>query len=291
MQKAALFIALLVVSAGCFKIDDAKYENEYFKNVSERIQEAKKTGEDALTPVAASAGITTAVLTPAVTAAAAKPAPSPAAVKAVKKKPAVKELNISADNMKFAVEDKMAVFSGNVIIKAAGATVHADRLKSKDYKKSAEADGDVRVFYKEYGLNLESKKMSYSNGLNVITVSEKVKAKKAAADGNTIVIYCDEADFDTVKNEITEEKIKSRVRMEYQDITAFADRVVYNDEKKELELTGKPVFKRKKSLFLSDRAVIDTDTKKIKLQDNIWSKIYYTDAEKARKEAEKYETP
>lgn len=288
MRKAALFIALLVVSAGCFKIDDAKYENEYFKNVSERIQEAKKTGEDAVTPVPATAATTPAVLTPAVTAAAVQPSPSPVAAK---KKPTIKELNISADNMKFAVEDKMAVFSGNVIIKGAGATVHADRLKSRDYKKSAEADGDVRVFYKEYGLNLESKKMYYANGLNVITVSDKVKAQKAAADGNTITIYCDKADFDTVKNEITAEKIKSRVRMEYQDITAFADRVVYNDEKKELELTGKPVFKRKKSLFLSDRAVIDTDTKKIKLQDNIWSKIYYTDAEKARKEAEKYETP
>ncbi|HPN63618.1 MAG TPA: LptA/OstA family protein [Candidatus Goldiibacteriota bacterium] len=288
MQKAALFIALLVITAGCFKIDDAKYENEYFKNVSERIQEAKKTGEDGLTPVPTTVVSLPAAVTPAVTAV--KPSPSPSPV-AAKKKPTIKELNISADNMKFAVEDKMAVFSGNVIIKAAGALVHADRLKSKDYKKSAEADGDVRVFYKEYGLNLESKKMSYSNGLNVITVSEKVKAKKAAADGNTIVIYCDEADFDTVKNEITAEKIKSRVRMEYQDITAFADKVVYNDEKKELELTGKPVFKRKKSLFLSDRAVIDTDTKKIKLQDNIWSKIYYTDAEKARKEAEKYETP
>ena len=87
MKKAALFIALVVVTAGCFKIDDAKYENEYFKNVSERIQEAKKTGEDGLTPVPASAAITPAVFTPAVTAAAVKPAPTPAAVKAVKSPP------------------------------------------------------------------------------------------------------------------------------------------------------------------------------------------------------------
>lgn len=290
MKKAAAVI-ILFVFAGCFKIDDAKYENEYFKNVSERIQEAKKTGEDAapvpgLTPAAEK----TPSALPVKVTAAAKVQPVKTAAPPVKKKPRVKELNISADNMKFSVEDKMAVFAGDVIINAAGARVSADRLKSRDYKKSAEADGNVKVFYKEYGLNLTSKKLFYADGLNIITVSDKVKAVKNTADGNTITIYCDEADFNTVINEIKAKKITNRVRMEFQDIVAFADIVIYNDEKKELELTGKPIFKRKKSLFFSDRAVIDTNTKKIKLQDNIWSKIYYSDAEKARREVQN-ETP
>jgi len=290
MKKAAAVI-IIFIFAGCFKIDDAKYENEYFKNVSERIQEAKKTGEDAVPVIAASpVPEKTAIALPVKATVPAKVQPVKTVTPAVKKKPKVKELNISADNMKFSMEDKMAVFTGDVIINAAGARVNADRLKSRDYKKSAEADGNVKVFYKEYGLNLTSKRLFYTDGLNIITVADKVKAIKNTADGNTITIYCDEADFNTVINEIKAKKVSNRVRMEFQDIVAFADSVIYNDEKKELELAGKPIFKRKKSLFFSDRAVIDTDTKKIKLQDNIWSKIYYSDAEKARREVQN-ETP
>jgi lipopolysaccharide assembly outer membrane protein LptD (OstA) len=288
LLAAFMMLGVFFVS-GCFHINDTKFEQQYFNDVSRRIDRAKvMSAAQSATPetVQITAQKTTQ------TAGAAQGATSTAktaSVQAVKKKRSpgrVKELKIASDKMVYATQSKLAVFTGNVVIDAAGSHVLADRLESPDYQKSAEATGHVKAFYPQHGVNLESKKISYKDGLNVVTVTDDVIATKVLQDGNTLTIYCDRADFKTEGSDLEAIKVKKRVRMEFKDVVAFADKVVYNDEKQEVRLYGRPVFKRKRSLFFSDLATLNVNTKVLRLQDNVWTKIFYQDMESANKEVQ-----
>jgi len=322
MNSRFFFPALLsvILLGGCHHIDDSKYEQVYFNKVSEKlvvtptpVKEEKQPPQQEKKIISHQAGVLEqekeapverkdkaikkdlkikkeekkAVPAQSVPI---KASPAPAAkkeepVKAKKKRKLyIDELTVKSDSMNFNKDTDVAVFKNNVILKSQGVTVYSNRLKTKNYKESAEATGNVRAYYTEYDMSITCRRMVYGNGMKNIDAYDRVVAKKVLPNGNTLTMYSDEAGFDLEGGIITAKKKKRRVKVVLKDMVAFSDSVLYNEEKEELELTGKPLIKKQKSLFLSEVIKIDVDKKAMKLSGDIWSKMYYEDFEKAREE-------
>ncbi len=189
--------------------------------------------------------------------------------------------------MNFERETSKAVFEKNVKVIAEDVILYSDRLESNDYKKEAYAEGNITINYKKGNVKLTSKKIKYIDNFNKVIASDNVMVNKILDDGNTLTMFADEVEFDMVDENIVESKKNKRVKVKMKDIIAFADKISYNEENKELYMEGKPIVKKKASFFLSETILFNTDKKSIKLKGNIWSKLFYEEFEKTSKEIEK----
>jgi lipopolysaccharide export system protein LptA len=99
-------------------------------------------------------------------------------------------------------------------------------------------------------------------------------------------MYADEAEFDTENGGITAYRTKKKVKVTLKDIVAFSDKVVYNDENNELSMTGKPMVKKNGSAFLAAKISVNTVTKIMKLENDIWSRLFYGDFQKTKEEVD-----
>jgi lipopolysaccharide assembly outer membrane protein LptD (OstA) len=271
--------------AGCYHVDGSKYEQLYFKKAADA---ALAPASAPLTATAAAAAQAAAPVNLTRTPVAISKKPPLAAEQPAKKRSQfrVKELVINSDTMNYNKDTGEAVFTGNVATEAANVLINSDRLVSKDYKDNAQATGNVKAFYKEYGLTIYCKKMDYTDKLSKIYAQEDVTAIKADK-GNTITMYADELVFNTADDTMTAVKKKNRVKLTMKDILAFSNKVIYNDETREALLTGSPLVKKMKSVFMADEITINVDTKTMKMKDNIWSKLLFKDFEVAQKESKK----
>lgn len=278
---ALLGFALLCFSA-CHHVDDTEFKEAFNQRV--------KAIDEADVPVQPAQQVTA----PAVVTGTAKPASTPlpaatptkTATPEPKRKINVKELNIKSDTVTFARESTEALFEGNVRVAAEGILLKAKRLKSKDYRKEAEASGNVVAVYKQHNLTMTSNRFIYANAMNRIQALEEVVAVKVSDRGDTITMYSDGVDFDAFENTMAAEKKKKRVKIKFKDIVAFSDKVLYNDDTHMVKLEGMPIVRKKETLFTGDEITINTETQTMKMKTKIWSKIFYRDFERAKKEAE-----
>jgi lipopolysaccharide assembly outer membrane protein LptD (OstA) len=270
------FVLFQILIYSCHHIDDTKFLNIYNTNVSKEIDNAKaRQGEK-------NSNITEGkkVLEQA----------KKVETKSEKKKKKnfkIRELNIKSDSMVFNRETAEVIFEKNVRIFAEDISLFADKLVSDDYKKEANAEGNVTAYYKKNNLKVTSKRMKYEDNFNKIIAYDNVIVQKILEDGNTLNVYADEIEFDSINEIITAIKKNKRIKVKIKDITAYADKITYNEDNKELCMEGKPVVKKKSSFFLSERIVFDVNKKTIKLSGNIWSKLYYEEFEKTSKEIKK----
>jgi len=197
---------------------------------------------------------------------------------------AIKQLIINSDTMNYNKETSEAVFLGNVEAEASNVIIKADVLKSKDYKQSAQAQGNVRAIYKDQGVTIECGKLDYKDKLSFVYAYDDVTAHKQLANGDTVVLKAEALEFNAVENILTAQKIKKRIRITMKDIIAFSDKVSYNDKTKELLMTGFPLVKKAKSIMLADSITLNVDKKSMSFKDNIWTKLFYKDFETAQKE-------
>lgn len=304
---AAAVIAMLAVS--CSHLEETKFEKVYFESVAQKVAKAQGTVTE--TPVAVLPDVKTQTVTAAVqkkddasgkkmhppnqaavsvvlvTFNASSELLSPTAAQAQKpkkKKFKVKELEISSDSMTFNKDTSIAVFTGKVLLAAAGVKLKCDKLSSKNYKDNADATGNVRAYYKAQKTNLRCARIEYGDGMSSVKAYDGVITEKYMEDGNTITMYSDESDFDTGYGSIEARKIKKQVKVVYKDIVAFSDKVIYNDENGELEMSGKPVVKKNKSSFTSSRIIVDTVNKTMRMESDIWTRIFYGDLKKMEPE-------
>lgn len=321
MAAAALALVVAVLAPGCVYTESTKYEKTYFESVAQKV--AKAEGVETPTPTpskaqsakegtpapekkqkngAAQAASTVAAETPVrtqpaavitvplLTVTAVKPAVTPAATAAAgrpkKKKFRIKELEISADSMTFNKDTSVAVFTGDVVLLAEGVKLKCDTLTSENYKDNAEAWGNVTAYYKAQKTRLKCGRIKYGNKMSRVQAYEGVVTEKYLDSGNTITMHADEADFDTEYGSIEARKIKRHVKVIYKDIVAFSERVIYNDETGMLEMSGKPVVKKSGSSFTADRIKVDTARKTMRMENGIWSRIFYGDMKKAQTEVE-----
>jgi lipopolysaccharide export system protein LptA len=302
-NKTAVILIMIFMLSACAPVETTKFEKAYFESAAQKV--AKAEGAAAETPSgakpvpvketalkipavapAATAGIKdrslslaekTAVITPSAT--------STPAVKPKKKRFKIKELDISSDSLTFNKDTSVTVFIGNVVLLAEGVKLKCDRLTSKNYKDNAEASGNVRAYYKAQKTSIKCGRMKYGKEMSTVEAFDGVITEKYMDSGNTITMYADEADFETEYGAIEAKKIKKRVKVIYKDMVAFSEKVVYNDETGILEMSGKPVVKKTGSSFTASRIKVDTNKKTMKLENDIWSRIFYGDLKKAEAEA------
>jgi len=277
-RQALVFAAAVILASGCAHVDSSKAEEMYY---SKSLEAHILTGPAASTqtaqvtaPLAVTQSAASATTTAAKTAAAAPK----------KKKFRVKEFVVNSDSMTYNKDTAEAVFIGNIVAEADNVRIYADQLKSKNYKEKASASGNVRAYYMDFGIIINSDTFDYSSSLSKILAQGNVVARKFLDNGNTITMRADIMEFDADEDILTARKGDTRVRVTMQDIMAFADLVVYNNISRQMEMTGKPFLKKGKSLFFSDDIQLDVDKKTIKLNKSIWTKLFYGDFEKAAKE-------
>ncbi|HDQ26738.1 MAG TPA: hypothetical protein ENN43_08360 [bacterium] len=287
-----VFGLFFISAAGCATIDSAKQEEKYKLGASERFS-AAGIGSLAEKPAlsTAPAGIKEKPKRVVSKAAAASP-PAPAPEKEIEpeKKPAKKRgkigmLVIKSNTMDFKKTTSMSVFRGNVRLTADNVELYCDRLSSENYRDNAVAEGNVRVFYREHGINMRCGRVVYGSGMGSIDAYEKVTAVKTLDDGNTLTMRADKISFNTGTGEIRAVKEKNKVRVEFKDVLAFSDEVVYNENNDMLTLTGNPAVRKTGSFFMSRKVSLDVNTKTISLEGDIKSQLYYSDFEKAAEEA------
>lgn len=303
-------VLVCAISAGCVHIDASKYEQLYFSKTAKMADENAQVTPEATVPAVIPAATQLKAATPAAGAAAAPAAVSaqakqqqPAAVtktaaveivpalsvtpsvKKPKRKFKVKELVINSDSMTFNKETSEAVFTGSVEASADNVLIRSDRLRSKNYKDNAVAEGNVTAYYKDYGIYITCETLDYGGKLSNIIARKNVVAKKALDNGNTITMRSDIFIFNADDDTMLAKKDPSRVRVTMQDIMAFGDEVKYNNETRQLEISGAPFIKKGKSLFFSDNIKLDVDKKTIKMNKSIWTKLFYRDFEKESGEA------
>lgn len=201
-----------------------------------------------------------------------------------KKKFGLKQLIINSDTMNYNKETSEALFKGHVEAQASNVLIKADVLRSKDYKQSAQAEGNVTAVYKDQGVTIECGRLDYKDKLSLVHAYDDVTAHKTLANGDTVVLKSEELDYNAADNILTAAKIKKRIRITMKDIIAFSDKVSYNDETRELLMTGSSLVKKSKSIMLADSITMNVDKKSMKLKQNIWTKLFYKDFETAQKE-------
>ncbi len=260
-----LFGALLLLAASCAG-------PEILKKTGEKKETGPVTSGSAMTNTAA------AILSPE--------AAKSGQPKARGNKFKIKQLVINSDTMNYNKETSEAVFRGNVVAEAADVLIKSDMLVSRDYKQSAQATGNVRALYKQQGVYIECGRLDYKDKLSMVYAYDDVTAHKKLANGDTVVLKAEELQFNAADNTLTAKKVKKRIRITMKDIIAFCDEVRYNDETRELYMTGFPLIKKSKSLMIADSVLMNVDKKSMKLTQNIWTKLFYKDFETAQKEVQ-----
>ncbi len=275
MNRLLLVASVAAVCfAGGHTVDDKQYEKLYFEKIGEKIKEKHKKPAGDL-----------------------KKEENAAEKKGTKSgekergeggggKFLIKDLEVNSDSMVYNKETSMAVFKGNVKLESGGVIIHSDILKSKNYRDSADARGNVAAYYKEYDIKINCRRMVYGDKMSSIKAYDDVEAKKFLRGGNTLTMKADVAEFGLADGIITARKVKKRVEVKLKDMVAFSDRVIYNEKKEELTMVGKPVVRKQESLFFSEKIIVDVNSEEMNLKQNIWSRFYYSDFEKAKKEAE-----
>jgi lipopolysaccharide export system protein LptA len=288
-----LFAGIFVVmSTGCFHVDDQKYRQIYLKSFSKPVEKINQQGfEEAETPTPSVFGMEKAAVTTPVLQQAKTVAPTPAAAAPETKNQEgqpnkIRQIDISSDNLSYNKQSEFAVFKGHVVAITSDIIMHCDTLSAKNYQKDADAEGNIRVTYKKQKVKMKCDKLKYTDNMNVITGYDNVVAEKKLEDGNTLTIYADQIQFDTVNNIIIADKKTKKVKMEMKDVLAFADKVVYNEKENKVYMKGKPFVRKKSSSFLADIIVLDVEKKSIRLKSNIWSKLFYAEFENTQKEVE-----
>ncbi len=280
----------LVLAAGCYHVDDQKYKQMYLKSFSKPIGAISQQGfEEAETPTPSVFGIEKTAVKAVILQQEKAATPTPAAT-TVKSQPVqankIRQIDISSDNLTYNKQDETAVFKGHVVAVTSDIIMHCDTLSAKNYQKDADAEGNIRVTYKKANVRMKCDKLKYTDNMNVITGYDNVVAEKKLEDGNTLTIYADQIQFDTVNNIVTADKNTKKVKMEMKDVLAFADKVVYNEKENKVYMKGKPFVRKKSSSFLADIIVLDVEKKSIRLKSNIWSKLFYAEFENTQKEVE-----
>jgi len=214
------------------------------------------------------------------------PQMQPTQVPKKKRKVKIGELIIESDSMTFNKDTSVAVFSDNVRLKAQGVTLFCNKLQSVNYRDNAEATGNVRVNYSQQKVKITCKKVKYNKSMSKIEAYENVLAEKILDNNEKINLYADEIKYDVESGEIIATKINKKVKIKLKDIVAFSDRVIYNELTEELELTGNPFAKKQESTFISSKINIDVNKRIITLKESIWAKLFYSDFEDIKKEAE-----
>ena len=142
-----------------------------------------------------------------------------------KKKFGLKQLVINSDTMNYNKETSEALFKGHVEAQASNVFIKADVLRSKDYKQSAQAEGNVTAVYKDQGVTIECGRLDYKDKLSLVHAYDDVTAHKTLANGDTVVLKSEELDYNAADNILTAAKIKKRIRITMKDIIAFSDKV------------------------------------------------------------------
>jgi|YelNatPaOPRAMG01_1025707.scaffolds.fasta_scaffold03289_8 lipopolysaccharide export system protein LptA len=288
-----VFLMILFLYA-CHHIDDTQYEKIYFKNLNQvqemQLQEAKTKQDNTLpvqiaqTPVVAPQNITKeAEIQPTKTEIVIK---TPEKQTPKKRKVKIGELTIESDSMTFNKQTSMAVFLNNVKLKSKGVNLSCNELRSVNYRDNAEAIGNVRVFYPEQKVKILCNRVKYSKSMSEVQAFDNVVAEKILDNNEKINLYADEIKYDVNTGEIIATRANKKVKIKLKDIVAFSDKVIYNELTDELELTGNPFARKQESTFISSKINIDINKRIIKLKENIWAKLFYTDFEDIKKEVE-----
>jgi len=308
-SKAAVLLALALAVSGCSSTQNINFEKAYNESVVSKVEKAEGLEPETVTYTASDMAAVVDAKTEAAAAAAAVKTPGPAATAGIKdrslsmavetmaptatatpypkpkkKRFRVKEFDISSDSLTFNKETSITVFIGNVILLAEGVRLNCEKLVSKNYKDNADATGNVRAYYKAQKTLIKCGRIKYGNQMSTVEAYDGVITEKYLDKGNTITMYADQADFDTEYGTIVAKKIKKRVKVVYKEMVAFSEKVVYNDDTGIMELTGKPVVKKSGSSFTAVRIKVDTNKKTMKLENDIWSRVFYGDMKKAETE-------
>ncbi|HRU39238.1 MAG TPA: LptA/OstA family protein [Candidatus Goldiibacteriota bacterium] len=211
-------------------------------------------------------------------------APEGTAEKKREKRFRIRELEVASDKLSFNKETSITVFSGNVILASQGFTMKCDRLSSKNYKDNAEASGNVRAYFKEQKTRLYCDTVIYGERMKSVSASGNVRTEKYLDNGNTITMWSDKMDFDTETGRLEAKKERKKVKVVYKDITAFGDRLVYDNDNSVMEMTGRPAVKKAGSGFVASKITIDTLKKTMKMERDIWSRLFYGDLKKTEEE-------
>jgi lipopolysaccharide export system protein LptA len=298
-------LACAMFACGCHAVKEDKYEKGYFVEVAKKVAEAEKLGSTPV-PTAVPATATQAPVSgqlavpgiPTVTPAASKTdaagqlaAALPAATATRTATPAarvkkyrIRQLEIEADAMTFNKDTSIAVFTGDVVLSTEGVRLKCDTLTSKNYKDSAEATGNVSAWYKAQKTFIKCGRIKYGDRMSSVQALDGVYARKYLDNGNTVNMHADQIDFETEYGSLAAKKVRKKVKVDYNDMVAFSDKVVYNDDTSVMEMTGRPVVRKSGSSFTADRIVVDTAKKKMKLESGIWSRIFYGDLKNAETE-------
>jgi lipopolysaccharide export system protein LptA len=286
MKNNFVFFVLIIFLCSCHHIDDTQYEKIYFHdfkkdsigNIQPEIaksEEKKEISGSVISNVPLENKIKTS-----------DKVMESQKTKKTKKKGRIKigELTIESDTMTFNKVTSEAVFQGNVRLKSEGVNLFCDKLQSINYRDNAEATGNVVVKYQQQKVKIICKKIKYDKAISIIEGYENVQAEKILDNNEKINLYADKIKYDVETGEILAEKINKKVKIKLKDIVAFSDRVVYNETTDEMELTGNPFARKQESVFISNKINIDINKMQIKLQKNIWAKLFYSDFEDIKKE-------
>ncbi|MBP7792143.1 MAG: hypothetical protein KA120_03680 [Candidatus Goldbacteria bacterium] len=295
-NNKCILLWLTLFLCACHHIDDAKYEEIYLKDfkkdteiqqpidkkAKDDLMETKKKSDANFLPQNVTKQTDTGI--PAkgdVVKSDIKPTPMP-----IKRNVKIGELNVESDHMTFNKETSLAIFSNNVRLESQGVLLFCDTLKSVNYRDNAEAIGNVVVNYKEQKVKIKCEKVKYNKSMSKIEAYGNVVAEKTLDNNEKVILFADEIKYDVETGEIVAIKVDKKVKIKLKDIVAFSDKVIYNELKEELELTGNPFAKKQESTFISSKINIDVNKRIIKLKENIWAKVFYSDFEDVKKEVE-----
>lgn len=282
MKNNYLFFVLILFLCACHHINEIKYEKIYFQNLKkdleDQIQIDTKKQEDLKEPQKRDASETIYQNVTLMS--------KTELQKTNKKKRDIKigKLTIESNSMTFNKKTSVAVFLDNVKLRAQGVSLFCEKLQAVNYRENAEATGNVRINYPQQKVKITCNKVKYNNSMSKIEAYENVIAKKLLHNNEKINLFADKIEYDVETGEIIATKVSKKVKIKLKDIVAFSDKVIYNEITEEIELTGNPVVKKQESVFISSTIIIDVNKTIIKLKENIWSKLFYTDFEDIKRE-------
>lgn len=188
-----------------------------------------------------------------------------------------KELMIESDTMTYNKKTSEVVFSGNVRVFSRNVEVKCERLVSLNFRDSAVATGKVRAYYRDSGVRMTCRRLEYTGGMSLVKGEGRVTAVKEMEDGKLMTMKSDLLEFNTKEDTIAAKGLNRKIRVEFDDVVAFADRVFYDRKKNELDLEGKPVAVKNKSVFSSENIRINTETKALVMNKGNWARVFYDD--------------
>ncbi len=187
------------------------------------------------------------------------------------------ELLIESDTMTYNKNSSQAIFTGNVRVFSRDVEVKCEKLVSLNYQDAAVATGKVRAYYRESGIRMTCRRLEYTKGMSLIKGEGRVTAIKEMEDGKKMIMKSDLLEFNSKEDTITASGVNRKMRVEFDDVIAFADRAFYDQKTKDLDLEGRPVAVRNKSVFSSENIRLNTETKAMTLNKGNWAKVFYED--------------